>query len=421
MNSEAADQPTPAATPDSAALAPTARRCIPWRAIRKWTRRTLMAIIVGATLAMGFGMPPADAVKMRLFSDAVVRWQTNPDFRKVQVEYVELGSDAMRTKTAFVDTTTGIMALRSLPFLPKELAVNESSLRHYQNFTRGPLSAYLHLTTEQGVADTLKMLKPLGEKANLTDQDVVDFLSQYKMDWPVVKDAGSIQGVRALVRDIDPGRGFEVMENLRVLFDRQISAVLSARTHEQRVHAIAELLKATDTWWARAVIDTSNKLTGPRFDVFARSGNPVEVAQALREIVDGANSRDMYVVGGYVLILLRPEIQKVAAELGYPTDPAAMTPAQQKDVWARLDDRIRETNYELWRVKQVNDWLNGMWAQVYGSVYASVIGPTLAIRDACQVLGPLMLLSWVGFVMLKRRAGEDEPAAAPAPEPLPAA
>ncbi|MEZ0265164.1 MAG: hypothetical protein ACAI43_10590, partial [Phycisphaerae bacterium] len=75
----------------------------------------------------------------------------------------------------------------------------------------------------------------------------------------------------------------------------------------------------------------------------------------------------------------------------------------------------------LWRVKQVNDWLNGMWAQVYGSVYASVIGPTLVIRDACQVLGPLMLLSWVGFVMLKRRAGEDEPAPAAAPEPLPAA
>jgi hypothetical protein len=85
-----------------------------------------------------------------------------------------------------------------------------------------------------------------------------------------------------------------------------------------------------------------------------------------------------------------------------------MTPAQQKAVWAKLDDRIRDTNYELWRVKQVNDWLNGLWAQVYGSVYASVIGPTLQIRDACQVLGPLMLLTWVGFTLLKRRMAEGE-------------
>ena len=87
--------------------------------------------------------------------------------------------------------------LRSLPGLPEHLRVNDTSYAHYTNFTRGPLSAYMHLTREQGLADTLKMLKELGAKDAPTDDDVREFLRQYKLHYAVVTDAGAVASVRA--------------------------------------------------------------------------------------------------------------------------------------------------------------------------------------------------------------------------------
>src|SRR5688572_1071334 len=132
-----------------------------FKKIATWSGRVAMAVLILFAFGIGFGTPQADAEKMRVFADAVERWQHNPDFRKVQVEYVELGSTAMNTKACFVNTTAGIMWLRSIPGLPPHLAVNPTSQSHYDNFTRGPLSAYLHLTDETGggLADTIKMIK----------------------------------------------------------------------------------------------------------------------------------------------------------------------------------------------------------------------------------------------------------------------
>src|SRR3954467_406872 len=101
-----------------------------------WTGRVLLSVIILFAIGMGFGTSSADAERMRLFADSVERWQHNPDFRKVQIEYVEQGSDAMRTTTCFVGTTKGIMWLRSLPGLPPHLKVNDTSYNHYVNFTR---------------------------------------------------------------------------------------------------------------------------------------------------------------------------------------------------------------------------------------------------------------------------------------------
>src|SRR6266550_5370301 len=104
-----------------------------------WSARVLLSLVILFALAIGFGTGGADAEKMRLFADAVDRWQHNPDFREVQVEYVEMGSDAMRTRACFINTTKGIMWLRSLSGLPEHLRVNDTSLAHYNDFTRGPL------------------------------------------------------------------------------------------------------------------------------------------------------------------------------------------------------------------------------------------------------------------------------------------
>jgi len=297
-----------------------------------WSARVLLSLVILFALLMGFGTSASDAEKLRIFGEAVEKWQHNPDFRQVQIEYVELGSNAMRTRAAFVNATKGVLWLRSLPGLPKDWAVNDTSLAHYTSFTKGPLSAYLHLCGEQGMADSLKMLKDLGQKSQPTDDDVREFLSQYKLYYPVVKDDGAVQSVRSLLQDVDPGRGFADMNN------------------------ITEAIK--------------------------------------------------------------PHIGAIAAEHGYSSDVAQMTAAQQREVWAVLDDTIHERDYELWRLKQVNDWLNGLWAQVYGRMYAVVIGPTLTLREAGRIAGPVLLMAWVGLGLWLRKRHLHADAPGPVPPRL---
>jgi hypothetical protein len=294
-----------------------------------WTGRVLLSVIILFGLAMGFGTSSADAERMRLFADSVERWQHNPDFRKVQIEYVEQGSDAMRTTTCFVGTTKGIMWLRSLPGLPPHLKVNDTSYNHYVNFTRGALSAYMHLTGEQGLGETLKMLQYLGNKPDLNDDDIRDFLKGYKLHYPVCSDTGAVESVRRLINDVDAGRAFAVSDNVA---DR-----------------------------------------------------------------------------------LRPHIASLAASMGYPSDVARMTADAQLEVWQVLDDEIRNTDYELWRTKQVNDWLNGVWAQVYGTMYSGLIKPTLLLREVGRVAGPMLLMAWVGLGLWKRKKAGEAMAAAVAP------
>ena len=296
------------------------------RATVKWSGRAVLAVMILLLLAVGFGTDARDAVQMRQFSDAVDRWQTNPDFRRVQIEYVEMGSEAMRTRLAFVDATRAVIALRSLPGLPEHLRVNDTSYAHYTNFTRGPLSAYMHLTGEQNLADTLKMLKALGQREAPTDEQIRDFLRQYKLHYPVVSDAGAVASVRALLDDVDAGREFGVTEG--------------------------------------------------------------------------------------VATRMAPHIGQVARGLGYPAEVTEMTPDAQLEVWHVLDDHVRNADYELWRTKQVNDWLNGVWAQVYGTMYSGLINPTLTLREFGRVAGPIMVMAWMGVVVWRwrRQAGEGEAA-----------
>jgi hypothetical protein len=282
-----------------------------------WAGRTVLAVVILFLLAVGFGTGSTDAARMRQFSDAVERWQHNPEFRRIGVEYVEMGSDAMRTDVCFVDSTRVVLALRSIPGLSKDWAINDTSLAHYTHFRQGPLSAYMHLTREQGLADTLQMLESLGKKSELSDQDIRDFLKQYKLYYPVASDAGAVASVRALINDVDPGRALVVRD------------------------------------------DVANRLM--------------------------------------------PHIAAVAKSLGYPEDLKAMTPDAQLEVWHMLDDQVRDTDYELWRTKQVNDWLNGVWAQVYGAMYAVAINPTLTLREFGRAAGPILIMAWVGVGLWRKR------------------
>ena len=110
----------------------------------------LLALVVALTAALGFGMGPTDTGRVRAFRDAVQRWQVNPDYRLVSAEYVTLGVEAMQARVSGLSAGTLVMGFRSIPKLPDHLAVNDTSAAHYEAFSRGEVSAYLHLAGEPG-------------------------------------------------------------------------------------------------------------------------------------------------------------------------------------------------------------------------------------------------------------------------------
>src|SRR5205823_5965576 len=107
-----------------------------------------------------------------------------------------------------------ILGLRSIPGLSPRYAINPTSRLHYENFTRGPLSAYLHLSGEQSMPDYLGVFETAGRKPARSDADLRAFMDQFHMDFPVVNDAGARQSAEALLRDIAAGRPFPLRGNI---------------------------------------------------------------------------------------------------------------------------------------------------------------------------------------------------------------
>lgn len=281
---------------------------------RRRIGRAIFLLVLASCAVLGFGLMPGDEAAFRTFDEAVLRWQRNPEFRSVAMEYCVLGSRAMRTHPLGIATRRAIMGLRSLPLLPKKYAVNPTSRSHYEDFTRGPLSAYLHLSSEQDISQYVGMFESVGARTNARAADLHALLDSFHMDFPVAKDTGAVQSVAVLLADADAARPFSIRQNV-----------------------------------------------GPR---------------------------------------LLPAIASVARELGFPTATDEMDAAQQQAVFERLDDYVRRHDPELWRAKQLNDFCGGVWAQVYGPPYRSVIAPFVAIDDACR-LGVVALLL-LGVMMLLR-------------------
>jgi hypothetical protein len=58
-----------------------------------------------------------------------------------------------------------------------------------------------------------------------------------------------------------------------------------------------------------------------------------------------------------------------------------------------LDAQVRTTNPELWRTKQVSDFLAGIWAQAYGRIYQTGIVWLLRIQRLSQILLMVMCIA----------------------------
>jgi hypothetical protein len=276
----------------------------------------LLGLLAVTTAALGFGMGPADARRVRAFADAVQGWQANPDFRSVSAEYVTLGVEAMRARVCGLSAGTLVMAFRSIPKLPAHLAVNDTSAAHYDAFSRGDVSAYLHLASEQGFADGVELVERLAARQPLTDNDIAAFLAGFKLPVPTVTDAGAVAGVRRLLADVGPGP-FTVRS---------------------------------------------------------------DVATPLRSHVLG--------------------------------NLAAMSRAEEAAAFAPLDSSIHGVDLELWRAKQVNDFLAGIWAQGYGQIYLDGIDAFFRLQRAARI-GFLVALAGVIWVALRVRVRRTKAASSP--------
>jgi len=92
---------------------------------------------------------------------------------------------------------------------------------------------------------------------------------------------------------------------------------------------------------------------------------------------------------------------------------ATMTRAQQAAEFAQFDSHIRATDPELWRSKQVSDFLAGIWAQGYGQIYLDGINAFFHIQHAARVAFVVGLL--IGAVLMVRRRTAPAAAVASAP------
>lgn len=275
-----------------------------------------------------FGVSSQEETDARRFDQLAAEWQRQPEFRAITLSYCDDGSRALAATPFGIRANGVVMALRSLPFLPKDLAVNPTSELHYRRFAMGPLCAYLHLCTEQDVPIFAGVLEQTVAKHSAASGPIANgpiatgpvatgpatttapipadprfvarkFLDMFHMDEPVCTDVGAVQSAAALIRDLDPRRPLVVRQNIDAL--------------------------------------------------------------------------------------LVPHISDLARELGVPERIDDMTPEQQRRVFVRLDAHVRARDPELWRTKQLSDFCCGIWAQVYGPSYGLAIKPVLWVHRAAGV------------------------------------
>ena len=80
------------------------------------SRKIIWAAWIAALSLIGLGISPGDETALRQFSEAVRRWQIDPEFRKAAGEYCSLGSAATRTRFIFIPTGRVVMAAHLFRF-----------------------------------------------------------------------------------------------------------------------------------------------------------------------------------------------------------------------------------------------------------------------------------------------------------------
>jgi hypothetical protein len=189
-------------------------------AAREKFARAAWIVALLLSVAAAFSLSPLDEAAARGFLEQAKLWQRNPEFRGVAMDYCIRGSRALRTRPFMVPARSLVLGARSVPGLPKQYAVNDTSFAHYDAFSRGPLSAYLFLCDEQSVQNFVGVLEDVSKRS-----EPRRFLDAFHMEQPVCTDAGAVSSVVSLVRDTSPTKSFAHRENVGPLLLPHVGAV----------------------------------------------------------------------------------------------------------------------------------------------------------------------------------------------------
>lgn len=283
------------------------------RIASRLARWALWAVFL-LSLLVGFGITGGE--RIAAFREAVGTWPQK-DFRHITWEYATLGHEAMRSGVVGVPAGRIVMILRSVPGLPESLAANPGSELHYQRFNQGPLSAYLHLSSEQGPGQ-VGLFEKLAANGPPDDDTLQKFLSDFKLNAPISTTPQAVQSLRRLLADTDANRPY-----------------------------------------------------------------------AIRDVVG--------------IKLLQPHIDAIALREGIPSVPDKMTSAQQYRVLDLLNDQVKSADHELWRAKQVNDFLSGVWGQGYGPTYVGLIDGINVARNIARGIAVAGMAIVVALIVRRRR------------------
>jgi hypothetical protein len=86
-----------------------------------------------------------------------------------------------------------------------------------------------------------------------------------------------------------------------------------------------------------------------------------------------------------------------------PADLPTISRDEQAAALRRFDDDIKRADPELWRTKQVSDFLCGIWAQGYGQIYLDGIDALLRIRLIARIVFAIAFATAVAWLVVRRR------------------
>jgi hypothetical protein len=93
-----------------------------------------------------------------------------------------------------------------------------------------------------------------------------------------------------------------------------------------------------------------------------------------------------------VILKLRPYVNAIATR-------------HERDPLESLDALVRAGDAELWRTKQVNDFLAGIWAVGYGQIYLEAIDGLFVAQRIARIVFFALVVVTIVVIVLQRQKG----------------
>lgn len=169
---------------------------------------------------------------------------------------------------------------------------------------------------------------------------------------------------------------------------------------EQSIGDVVGIVESVSRKKDRSAADLHQVLDAFKMDFpVTRDDGAMQSAESLVHDVQGGS----FAIRGGIGDRLKPHIAALAQELHLNADPRSLDPDQQQSILERLDAYVRLHDQELWRTKQVSDFAGGVWAQVFGPPYNTLLVPFTWTMELSRVILVALLIVMVGRLLAARK------------------